>query len=211
MLAGNAIFRFTLRELALVTAIVGLALGWWLDHRRLQGHLDHTGNSLDLTIEGAGYFQLSDPKTSSLLYTRRGCFRIDGNGMLVTEIQGVERSVNPAIAFPNRSTGIAVTPDGSVLVQVNEVPSLRRVGQLQLSVFEDPSKLRRVAEGVYAEAAESGPPQQTTPGSQGAGKVLQGVLDRREAQKSSLTPTGLHGDGVCEPWPLKISFRPTRR
>src|SRR5688572_11979418 len=143
MLAGNAIFRFSLRELALVTAIVCLALGWWLDHRRLQGHLNHTGNPLDLTIEGAGYFQVIDPETSSHLFTRRGCFRTDGNGSLVTEIQGIKRSIDPAITFPDRMTGIAVTPDGSVVIQVNGLPSPQRVGQLQLSVFADPSKLRR--------------------------------------------------------------------
>jgi hypothetical protein len=26
-------FRFTLRELVLLTAVVGLAVGWWVDHR----------------------------------------------------------------------------------------------------------------------------------------------------------------------------------
>jgi hypothetical protein len=30
-----AMFRFSLRESILVTVIVGLCLGWWLDHRRL--------------------------------------------------------------------------------------------------------------------------------------------------------------------------------
>jgi len=28
-------FRFTIRELVLVTALVAVAAGWWLDHRRL--------------------------------------------------------------------------------------------------------------------------------------------------------------------------------
>lgn len=27
-------FRFTIREVLLLTMIVGLAVGWWLDHRR---------------------------------------------------------------------------------------------------------------------------------------------------------------------------------
>ena len=29
-------FRFTIRELVLVTVIVALASGWWLDHARLE-------------------------------------------------------------------------------------------------------------------------------------------------------------------------------
>ena len=28
-------FRFTIRELALLTTVVGLGTGWWLDHTRL--------------------------------------------------------------------------------------------------------------------------------------------------------------------------------
>jgi len=28
-------FRFSIRDLLLITVIVGLATGWWLDHRRL--------------------------------------------------------------------------------------------------------------------------------------------------------------------------------
>src|SRR5262245_38924729 len=30
------VFRFTICELALVTVVVALALGWWLDHRNAQ-------------------------------------------------------------------------------------------------------------------------------------------------------------------------------
>jgi hypothetical protein len=33
--SGMRGFRFTLREMLLVSAVVGLAIGWWLDHRRL--------------------------------------------------------------------------------------------------------------------------------------------------------------------------------
>jgi len=28
-------FRFTIRDVLLLTLIVGLAVGWWVDHRRL--------------------------------------------------------------------------------------------------------------------------------------------------------------------------------
>ncbi len=28
-------FRFTIRDLVLLTAIAGLTIAWWLDHRRL--------------------------------------------------------------------------------------------------------------------------------------------------------------------------------
>jgi hypothetical protein len=30
-------FRFSIRDLLLLTAIIAIATGWWLDHRRLTG------------------------------------------------------------------------------------------------------------------------------------------------------------------------------
>jgi hypothetical protein len=32
---GRAMFRFTIRELLILTVTAGLAVGWWIDHRRL--------------------------------------------------------------------------------------------------------------------------------------------------------------------------------
>jgi hypothetical protein len=41
---GNAMKRsqFTIRELLLATAIAGLSIGWWLDHRDLNAKLRHS-------------------------------------------------------------------------------------------------------------------------------------------------------------------------
>ena len=38
-------FRFTIRDLLLLTAIVALTIGWWLDHRKLTRE-----NSVQLTV-----------------------------------------------------------------------------------------------------------------------------------------------------------------
>jgi hypothetical protein len=35
------VFRFSIRESILVTVIIGLGLGWWLDHRRLASASDN--------------------------------------------------------------------------------------------------------------------------------------------------------------------------
>jgi hypothetical protein len=39
-------FRFTLRELVLLTVIVGIGLGWWVHARRLQGELTRVQSDL---------------------------------------------------------------------------------------------------------------------------------------------------------------------
>ena len=51
-------FRFTIRELLLLTLIAALALGWWMDHRRMkrQGyiHRSHAAYFREL-LERDGY------------------------------------------------------------------------------------------------------------------------------------------------------------
>lgn len=179
MQAGKPLFQYTLRELALCMVIAGLAMGWILDRHRLQGHLHHTNNPLDLAIDGEGFFQITDHATSSLVYTRHGAFFVDANGLLAVRLAGDEWLIDPTIAVPDDTVGLSISPDGFVLSQVSGKPQLQPIGQLQLSTFDDPSKLRRVANAIYSETAESGSPRAATPGTYGTGRVLQGVLDRR--------------------------------
>jgi flagellar basal-body rod protein FlgG len=47
------------------------------------GSFEQTGNSLDVAIEGDGFFKVLLP-SGEARYTRAGAFRIDGNGLLVT-------------------------------------------------------------------------------------------------------------------------------
>lgn len=47
-----------------------------------QGALKNTGNSLDVAIEGKGFFEVSTP--SGVQLTRNGAFKIDADGKLVT-------------------------------------------------------------------------------------------------------------------------------
>ena len=46
------------------------------------GHLDKTGNTLDLAIEGEGFFTLEAPDGTTVL-TRSGSFNVDADGFLV--------------------------------------------------------------------------------------------------------------------------------
>lgn len=47
-----------------------------------QGDYNQTGNPLDLTIEGAGFFQIQLP-TGEVAYTRSGAFHLDSTGVIV--------------------------------------------------------------------------------------------------------------------------------
>src|ERR1044071_2775068 len=48
-----------------------------------QGSLTHTGNSLDLAIEGRGFFQVLMPD-GTMGYTRNGGFQVNAQGEMVT-------------------------------------------------------------------------------------------------------------------------------
>src|SRR5437016_10117836 len=47
------------------------------------GTLTSTGNSLDMAIQGDGFFQITNP-TGGSLYTRDGTFRLNSTNQLVT-------------------------------------------------------------------------------------------------------------------------------
>ncbi|HXC38026.1 MAG TPA: flagellar hook-basal body complex protein, partial [Burkholderiales bacterium] len=77
-----------------------------------QGNLQQTGNSLDLAINGNGFFQVQMPDGSTS-YTRDGAFQVDAQGQLVTS-SGYP--VNPAINIPANAQSITIAKDGIVSV-----------------------------------------------------------------------------------------------
>jgi flagellar hook protein FlgE len=78
-----------------------------------QGNLDITGNSLDMAINGEGFFALADNPTdlSSVVYSRSGAFEVNNNG-IVTNAQGqallAYKPNGPAVA-DGFSTGVLTT------------------------------------------------------------------------------------------------------
>src|SRR5262249_21383144 len=53
-----------------------------IDTMFTQGNLETTGNNTDLAIQGSSFFVVK--KGSEQLYTRDGSFKVDANGLLVT-------------------------------------------------------------------------------------------------------------------------------
>ena len=76
-----------------------------------QGSLATTGNSLDMALDGDGYFQVQLPG-GQLGYTRAGNFSRSPEGLLVTS-EGYQ--VMPGINVPENATAITIGMDGTVL------------------------------------------------------------------------------------------------
>ena len=142
----------------------------------VQGAFQQTGNSLDLAIEGRGFFQVTDP-TGETLYTRAGNFSINADGALVIGSASTGRILDPAISIPPDATGISISAEGIVSVQQPGSANLQQVGQMSLATFVNPEGLLKLGENLYAETAASGTATIANPGSPGVGVVRQNTLE----------------------------------
>lgn len=138
-----------------------------------EGSIETTGGSLDLAIEGRGFFQITQPD-GSLGYTRSGEFQLDQDGRIVTA-QGFP--LEPAINVPQEAVKVTVGVDGTVSATVPGNAAPTQLGNIQLVSFMNPSGLEAAGGNLFRETAASGTPQQGTPGENGIGQVVQGALE----------------------------------
>jgi len=138
-----------------------------------QGNLTQTDNSLDVAIQGRGFFEILMPD-GSLGYTRDGSFQLNSEGQMVTS-SGYE--VQPGIVIPEGTLSITVAEDGTVSAQVAGNVGPVEVGALQLADFINPAGLQPVGQNLFTETAASGAPQTGTPGLDGRGSLIQGFLE----------------------------------
>jgi flagellar basal-body rod protein FlgG len=138
-----------------------------------QGNLTQTGNSLDMAIQGRGFFQVVTPD-GTLAYTRDGSIQLDNNGQLVTS-NGYQ--LQPAVSIPDGAQTITIGEDGTVEVQLAGQASPTQVGSIQTADFINPSGLQAMGQNLFRETNASGSPQTGTPGLNGLGSIIQGALE----------------------------------
>jgi flagellar basal body rod protein FlgG len=120
-----------------------------------------TGEALDLAIDGDGFFEVQTEAGTA--YTRRGDFRLDAAGRLVTH------------------AGHVVQGQGGPLVLGTTTPTIDRsgrlfdgdkpLGQLKLVTFADPRALARGEEGLFTSE------QAATVQPEGEARLRQGHLE----------------------------------
>jgi flagellar basal-body rod protein FlgG len=138
-----------------------------------QGNLQQTGNSLDLAVNGQGFFQIQMPDGSTG-YTRDGSLHLDAQGQVVTA-NGF--ALAPAITIPANSQSITVAADGTVSVVVAGSATPQQVGTLQLANFANVAGLQALGGNLYSETASSGAPTTGAPGNNGLGLLNQGYVE----------------------------------
>jgi len=149
-----------------------------------QGAFKNTGNSLDVAIEGLGFFKLMDP-TGEILYTRSGNFSLNANGQMCQGSAETGRLLEPPITIPQDAQAIVVSPEGKVSVRQPNTTALTQVGTIELAMFINPEGLLKMGECLYAETNASGTAQTLQPGQQGSGVLRQNTLEASNVEPVS--------------------------
>jgi flagellar basal-body rod protein FlgG len=138
-----------------------------------QGNIVQTGNSLDVAIQGKGYFQVLHPD-GNIVYTRDGTFSLTADGNIVTP-NGYE--LQPAMTVPTNATSLTIGSDGvvSTLVSGNSTPT--QIGQIELAYFVNPQGLEPVGDNLYRETNASGGVNTAIPGTDSTGTLIQSALE----------------------------------
>jgi flagellar hook protein FlgE len=129
-----------------------------------QGTIEITGLDLDLAIQGealpngGGFFEIADPVSGELFYTRAGAFESTVDGFVVTrdqyryQLQGVDGPLVVGTQEGETLLARRVEEDGKVNLVVNKdgADQIRGSGQIKISNFLSPQYLRRVGNGFYS-------------------------------------------------------------
>ena len=138
-----------------------------------QGSLQQSNNSLDVAINGNGFFEVNLPD-GTIGYTRDGSFQVDAQGRMVTS-SGLP--VANGITVPPNAIKVSISADGIVSATLPGNPAPQQLGNIAMSSFVNPAGLEPVGQNMYKESAASGQPQQGQPGTNGLGFIKQGFLE----------------------------------
>lgn len=140
----------------------------------IEGNLQLTDGTLDMAINGDGFFQIAQPDGTTA-YTRDGSFQVDSQGNVVTS-SGY--ALQPALQVPAGTTKVTIGKDGTVTAIVNSNSAAPvTLGTIQLATFINPPGLQSIGENFYLETAASGAPTVGTPGTNGIGAINQGYVE----------------------------------
>lgn len=140
-------------------------------HDLSPGPLQHTGNPLDLAIDGDAFFAVQTANGER--YTRNGSFQVNATGQLVTSDGDPVLGEGGPIQFQTSDNKINIAEDGTIRVREGEkatVDSAR--GKLRLVSFANPAALRKDGSSRFR-APTDVQPQATT-----RARVMQGALEK---------------------------------
>lgn len=139
-----------------------------------QGDFNKTGNSLDMAIQGGGFFQVSLPN-GTIAYTRAGSFHMNNQGTMVTANGD---ALLPAITIPANATSVSISNYGVVSATIPGQTTATQLGTIQLANFANPGGLTALGGSLFQQTGASGNAVTDAPGgTAGVGTLQQGYLE----------------------------------
>ncbi|MDE1161719.1 MAG: flagellar basal-body rod protein FlgG [Acidobacteriaceae bacterium] len=139
-----------------------------------QGSLTQTDNTLDVAIQGAGFFQVTMPDGTTA-YTRAGSFHLNNQGTIVT---ADGNPVTPSITVPSNATSVSISQYGMVSAVLPGQTSSTQLGQITLATFTNSGGLSALGSNLFQQTSASGNAITDVPGgSTGLGTLQQGYLE----------------------------------
>lgn len=141
----------------------------WMDLS--QGPLEHTGNPLDVAVNGKGYLAVQTPRGER--YTRNGALQINNSGELVTAEGFQVMGESGPITFQPKDRNIAISQDGTISVREGgNTQTESQRGQLRVVSFDQPGRLQKDGTGVFLA------PAGVTPQADKLSRVMQGSVEK---------------------------------
>ncbi len=138
-----------------------------------EGDIVQTGNTLDVAIEGTGFFQVAMPDGTTA-YTRAGNLKLDGEGRITTS-DGYP--IQPEITIPEDALQVTISQTGVVSAIVGGDTTSTELGNIDLADFVNDAGLIAIGKNLFRETEASGTAIVGTPGSNGIGTLLQGYVE----------------------------------
>jgi flagellar basal-body rod protein FlgF len=147
-------------------APVAFVQDWGTARDVRRGPLTRTGNTLDVALDGEGYFAVQTPE--GVRYTRNGRFQLADGQLVDAAGQPVLAPGEAPIAIPPEAKDIVVSHDGTISTEAGPVG---RIGVLR---FDKESDLLPAANGTYVTDAAAQEAENV--------KVMQGMVEDSNVQ-----------------------------
>lgn len=140
----------------------------------IQGSIKYTDDSMDLAINGKGFFKFLNPVTNQTMYSRNGKLRLDDQGRFSNSNGYI---LDPAVTLSPDQTFSHVSEDGRIWATQAGTKVATQVGNLQIFDFLNPSGLEAIGNSMYMETSASGVPIGATPKSTSLGSIISGAVE----------------------------------
>lgn len=145
-----------------------------------QGDIERTGRALDIAIDGPGFIELMGARGETLLW-RGGALTIDETGALSA---GGGLLLRTMINLPADATELTIAADGIVSARLNGDTEAQPLGQIMLVRVQDAALIERMDGGLYR-LLDDAPIQETLPGADGTGELIQGAIERSNVEMNA--------------------------